>query len=209
MNKFMIVLGLAASLAASGCVSSILETNPPKPRYTVGAVPGETLAGPDVDWSLVIENPNATRAYDTTKLAVTRSAGRIEYFGDGEWAGRAPRIFLTTLIESFEDSGRIVAVGDRVALPLADYALQTDVRRIDLDVSGAAPQARLSVYARLGDGRSKIYAARSFSASVRAQSLSGDDVAAAFDSVFKQVIADIVSWSFEQGETMETQDAGA
>jgi cholesterol transport system auxiliary component len=202
-------LAVAAALAATGCVSQLIETNPPKPRYTVGAVNSDLLQGPSVDWSLIVEDPRAARAYDTTKLAVSPSSGRIEYFGGGEWAARAPRVFQTALIESFEDSGRILHVGDRLALPIGEYVLQTDIRRIDLDVSGGSPTARLNVYARLTNGRSRIYAAQAFAGGSTASSSSGDDVAAAFDSAFKDVIANIVTWSFEQGDAAEAEDEAA
>lgn len=200
MKKVALVLAI---LFLPGCVSQFLETEPASPRYIISPVSAERVAGEPVEWSLIVENPNAARAFDTTKLAVSRSAGRIEYFGDGEWAGRAPRIFQTALIESFQDSNRIVGVGDRLALPIADYALQTDIRKINLDVSTGQPQARLSVYVRLTNGKSKIHAARAFSASRPASSLSGDNVAVAFDGVFKDVIAEIVTWTFEQGQSMQ------
>lgn len=201
MTSFARLIIIAAALAASGCVASLVETNPPKPRYLIGSVDQGLLTGDRVDWSLVVENPASARAYDTTKVAISRSPGRIEYFGDGEWAGRAPRIFQTALIESFENSDRIIAVGDRSALPLGDFSLQTDIREINLDVSGGARTARLAVYARIGNGRSEIYAAKRFSASVEASSLSGDDVANAFDRAFKAVITEIVAWTFDEGET--------
>lgn len=200
------ILIMSAALAASGCISQLVETNPPKPRYAIEPVAAENVAGPAVDWSLIVEDPRAARAYDTTKLAVSPSRGRIEYYGAGEWAARAPRVFQSALIQSFEDSGRILAVGDRLSLPIGDYILQTDIRRIDLDVSGANT-ARLEVYARLTNGRSKIYAAKRFSANKQASSFSEDDVASAFDNAFQDVIADIVAWAFEAGEDAEANAA--
>ncbi|MEO1252070.1 MAG: ABC-type transport auxiliary lipoprotein family protein [Pseudomonadota bacterium] len=199
MLRWSHMLAGLAALGATGCVGQLLETNPPKPRYLVGAVSGDALAGPTVDWSLMIENPGASRAYDTTKIAVSPTPGRIEYFSAGEWAGRAPVVFQMALIQSFEDSGRILAVGNRADIALADFALQSDLRRIDLDVSGSKRDAVLSVYARLTDGRAKVYAAKGFEARQPAASLSGDDVAAAFDAAFETVIRDIAEWTFEAG----------
>lgn len=210
MTKNILKLAAFGAFAfTQGCVSQFLETEPANPRYLIGPVSAERVSGSSVDWSLNVDNPKAAHAFDTSKVAVSRSAGRIEYFGDGEWAGRAPRVFQTALIESFQDSSRIVAVGDRQTLPLADYVLQTDIRMIDLDVSNGTPQARLSVYVRLTNGKSKIYAARAFSASQPTRSLDGDDVASSFDSVFKDVIADIVVWTFEQGEAREATAASS
>lgn len=188
----------AAAVLLSGCVSSLLETNPPKPRYLIEA--SDVEDGAQVAWSLIVDDPNASRAYDTTKIAVSRAPGRIEYFSGGEWAGPAPRMFQSAVIESFQDSGRILAVGDRVDIPFADFTLQTDIRRMKLNLAGGARNAELAVYARLSNGRGKIYAGKLFSASMRASTSSGDDVAAAFDTAFDDVISNIASWTLREGE---------
>ena len=200
-------LTIAAAMLASGCVSDILATDPPKPRYMVGAVDPSALAGAPVDWSLIVEAPGASRAYDTTKIAVSPAPGRLEYFGGGEWASRAPVVLQTALIRAFEDSERILAVGKRPDLALGDFVLQTDIRRIDLDVSGGQRIARLEVYARLTNGRSIIHAAEKFDAAAPAASLSGDDAAAAFNAAFNEVIAEIAAWAFEAGNQAQSADS--
>ena len=200
MKPVLRIATMICALAATGCVGGLLETSPPKPRYMVGFVDAAAVAGEPVDWSLIVENPGASRAYDTTKIAVSRSPGRIEYFGDGEWASRAPVVVQMAMIQAFEDSGRILAVGNRADIGLADLALQTDIRRLDLDVSGGGRNARIDVYVRLTNGRSQVFGAKAFSASSAARGEDGDDVAAAFDAALKSVVGDIVNWAFEEGE---------
>lgn len=200
MNQAFRIMIIGFAFAASGCVSQLLETNPPKPRYLIGFVDAAAVAGADVDWSLIIENPGASRAYDTTKIAVSPTNGRIEYFGGGEWASRAPVVVQMAMIQAFEDSGRILAVGNRADIGLSDFALQTDIRRLDLDVAGGNRSARIDIYVRLTNGRSKVFAAKSFSATAPARSNSGDDVASAFDTALKSVVAELVNWTFEKGE---------
>lgn len=199
MNVLFRIMIVLCATAASGCVGGLLETTPPKPRYMIGYVDAAMVAGDDVNWSLIVENPGASRAFDTTKIAVSPSAGRIEYFGGGEWASRAPVVVQMSMIQAFEDSGRILAVGNRADIGLSDLALQTDIRRLDLDVASGARTARVELYVRLTNGRSKVFAAKAFSASAPARSQSGDDVAAAFDAALKTVVADIVNWTFEEG----------
>ncbi len=189
-----------AALFASGCVSLLPETSPPKPRYNISAVDAGVLAGESVAWSLAIDDPRTTRVYDTTRIAVSTGAGKIEYFAGAEWADRAPRLFQTALVESMEDSGRIVSVGDRNAVPLGDFVLQTDIRRVQLNVRGNDRSAQFSVYARLTDGRGKIFAAQLFEASTPAGSDDADNVVAAFDTAFRNAITEIVDWTFAGGE---------
>jgi cholesterol transport system auxiliary component len=196
-----IIRGVFFGLAffASGCVSLLPETSPPKPRYHISAVKADALAGASVDWSLVVEDPHTTRVYDTTRIAVSTAPGKIQYFAGAEWADRAPRLFQTALVQSLEDSGRIITVGDRSAIPIADYVLQTDLRAIQLNIRGGRV-ASVSIYARLTDGKGKIYAAKLFEMSASATSDRADDVVAAFDSAFASAITGIVNWALEEGE---------
>ncbi len=189
-----------AALFASGCVSLFPETSPAKPRYNISAVNAAVLAGAPVDWSLAVEDPRTTRVYDTTKIAVSTAPGKVEYFAGAEWADRAPRLFQTALVQSLEDSGRIIAVGDRSAIPVGDFVLQTDIRNIQLNVRDGQPAVSLSIYGRLTDGKGKIHAARLFEASQPAHSDRAADVIAAFDGAFDRAIADIVNWVFSEGD---------
>ncbi len=192
-------LSIAVFLAA-GCVSLLPETAPPKPRYHIIAADAVTLQGPSVDWSLVVADPRTTRIYDSVRIAVSTEPGKIEYFAGGEWADRAPRLFQTALVQTFEDSGRILAVGDRAALPVGDVVLQIDIRALHLDVRSRSPVSSVTVYTRLTDGKGSIYAAHLFSASEPARSERADDVVAAMNTVLNDVIADIVTWTYDEGE---------
>ncbi|MHA7873015.1 MAG: ABC-type transport auxiliary lipoprotein family protein [Hyphococcus sp.] len=194
------------AVLASGCVSLLPETAPPKPRY--GILPAETasLEGAPLPWSLVIEDPTATRVYDNVRIAVAPAPGKIEYYGGAEWADRAPRLFQRALTQTFEDAGRIVAVGDRRAVPIGDFVLQTDIRRIHYDVSNGNGRAVASVYARLSDGKGRVYAARAFNADAPVRRNNPEEVVAAFNVAFAAMIPDLVAWTYDQGAA--AHDAG-
>ena len=194
--------GFAAALAlcAAGCVSVLPEAAPAKPRFHIAAADADGLSGDPLSFSLVIDEPRATRVYDTVRIAVASAPGRIEYLGGAEWADRAPRLFQTAIIQTFEDAGRILAVGDRAAIPVADLVLQTDIRRLELTVAGGRA-ADIAVYARLTDGKGTVFAAQKFEARVPAASTAPDDVYAAFDAAFDRVIEGVVGWAYDAGET--------
>ncbi len=193
---------LAMSLAAlsSGCVSLLPEADAPRPRYHIEAVEAGSLAGNRVDWALVVDDPRATRVYDTVKIAVSPARGKIEYFANAEWADRAPRLFQTALVQSFEDSGRILSVGDRGAAPIGDIVLQMDIRKMQINVQGGAETPTVTVYARLTDGKGKFYAAELFSAQETAAASNADALIAAFDTAFEKIFTDLIAWTFEEGE---------
>ena len=199
MTHLIRLLVASSFLVTSGCVSLLPETSPAKPRYHITAVDPGALSGAPVDWSLSVEDPRTTRVYDTVKIAVSTAPGKVEYFANAEWADRAPRLFQTALVQSLEDSGRIVSVGDRTAIPIGDFALQTDIRAMELQVRGNARTVHVSVYARLTDGTSVIHTARLFEETTTAASDDADDVINAFDTAFDAVMARLISWSFEEG----------
>jgi cholesterol transport system auxiliary component len=134
--------------ALAGC-GVIPKVNDPVPLYTLSAVTqfGQTL--PKVHWQLVVGTPVASADLDTTRIALTRSPGVIEYFAKGAWADNAPILLQDKLIESFEASGAIVAVGrDAVGLR-PDYVLQSELRDFQAEFAGGAPTAHLRLAAKL------------------------------------------------------------
>jgi cholesterol transport system auxiliary component len=192
-------LFLFALIALSGCVNVLPQARPAAPRYLMEPVKVASEA-PAVAWSLAIDDPIATRAYDSPKIAAVREAGRLEFLGNGEWADRAPRLLQTAIIRSFENSGRILGVGDRTTLVAPTFVLHTDIRNLEADYLSGKPEARIAVYARLVNGRGKTLAARLFERRAEAGEGMPADLAKAFDAAAGGVIADLMAWTFEEGE---------
>ena len=199
----IVLQGVAAAFAllATGCVSVLPDAAPAKPRFHIAAADSAQLSGDALSFTLIVDEPRAPRVYDTVRIAVASAPGRIEYLPGAEWADRAPRLFQTALVQTFEDAGRILGVGDRSAIPVADLILQTDIRRMELAVEGRDRAADISIYARLTDGKGSVYAARKFSARVSADSIEPDAVYRAFDGAFDEVIASVVGWAYDAGAT--------
>lgn len=187
-----------AAVALAGCVSVLPDAQPPSARYLIEPVAYDGAATA-VEWTLGVEDPMATRVYDTPKIALLREPGRVEYFARGEWADRAPRLVQAAIVRSFENSGRILGVGDRTMLPVSTYVLQTDIRGLQADYRGGAPTAHFSIYARLTNGRGKVYAARLFEHRAQADADSVPAVAAALDDTVAAAIAELVEWTVAEG----------
>jgi len=141
-------LMLAGGAALGGC-GIIPKVNEPIPLYNLSAVTQFDRSLPKADWQLVIGTPVASADLDTTRIALTRSPGVIEYFAKGAWADNAPILLQDKLIESFEASGAIVAVGrDAVGLR-PDYVLQSELRDFQAEFAGDAPSAHLRLVGKL------------------------------------------------------------
>lgn len=195
----VLVVSMAAALA--GCVNVLPEASPAAARYTIAPIEfGSGSAAEPVAWTLAIADPTSTRAYDTAKIALTRAPGQIEYYAAGEWADRSPNLIRTAMVRSFENSGRILGVGDTVVLPGADYVLKTDIRRLHAAYDGGVPAADVALFAKLTDKRGRIIASRLFTQRQTAERDSVPAVGRAFNTVLQSTLIDVVDWSFETVE---------
>lgn len=190
------------AVALASCVSVLPDAPPASARYTVSDVTVETARAP-VSWTLGVEEPEATLAYNSAKIALSRAPGRIEYYAGGEWVDRAPRLFGVALVRSFENTGAIMGVGSRLSLPVSTYILQTDVRRLGVVEEGGR-RAEVAVFARLTNGRSAIHAARLFSASAPVAADTPAAAASALDTALSAIQREIVAWTFEEAGRAET-----
>ena len=139
---------LSGGVALAGC-GVIPQVNNPVPLYTLSSVTEFHRALPKVKWQLVVGTPVASADLDTTRIALTRSPGVIEYFAKGAWADNAPVLLQGKLIESFEASNAIVSVGrDAVGLR-PDYVLQSDLRDFQAELGAGAPVAHIRLAAKL------------------------------------------------------------
>lgn len=199
-------LFLMVTLATlSGCVSVLPDAQPAAIRYAISPVEFPGVVDEPVTWSLAVDDPFATRAYDTAKIALTRSPGQIEYYAQGEWADRAPNLIRTALIRSFENSGRIQAVSDTVTLPGATFVLRTDVRTLHVDYVSGQPMAIVEIFAKVSDRRGDFLGSQRFTREVAIDRDSVSAIGLAFDGAISAAITDIVGWSFSVGNAAQAK----
>lgn len=197
-----VLAGIAgfAALTLAGC-PSLPGQGPPPRLFTLSPKSTFTAALPRVDWQLVIEVPVAAAGLDTTRVALYRQALELEYYARANWTDRAPVMVQSLLVESFENSGRIVAVG-RESLGLrADYVLKLEMREFQAEYLGDVPSAHIRLNAKLvAMPERSIVAAERFDISVPAGADSMESVVAAFDLALGKVLRDIVGWTLTAGE---------
>ena len=196
----------SAALVLSACVSVLPDAPPPVPRFDVADV--TPPAGTPVSWSLAIEDPIATRAIDSAQIARVRSGELYEYYADGQWVDRAPRLVHAATVRSFQNSGRILAVGSRTSQPFVNFILQTDIRSFEADATSGALLARAEIFAQLTDRRGRILAAKLFEVKTPLNSDNADQVTSALNRSMGQLLPDLVDWTLEQGEQAYRGEAG-
>ncbi len=196
-------LPLLAGLPLLGGCSGLLPGSGPAPAlYRLS--PKSTFPPdlPKVRWQLVLETPVADAGVNSARIALTRSPHQIEYYARANWTDRAPAMFQTMMIESFENSDRIVSVG-RESLGLrADFVLKSELREFQAVYDGpGAPVVWVGLALKLVEmPRREIVAATDIKAQVRAEADTLDAVIRAFDRASGDVLKDLVIWVLDEGE---------
>ena len=107
-------LTLPLAALATACELAVPGQGPPPVLYRL--TPKSTFSEdlPRVDWQLILEVPVADAGLNTTRVALLQTPTQLEYYARSSWTDRAPLMVQTLMIESFENSGRIVSRGDNV-----------------------------------------------------------------------------------------------
>lgn len=195
-------LALGASGLLAACQLPVPGQGPPPELYrlTPKSTFDETI--PRVDWQLLVETPYANSAIDSTRIALQPMPTRLDYYARANWTDRAPLMVQALMVESFENSNRITAVGrDAVGLR-ADFILKSELREFQAEYfESGAPQVHVAVTARLIEaGRRAIVAVESFDARVPATEDSLAAVLVAFDEALGKVLKNLVAWTLVTGE---------
>lgn len=196
--------GLALlGLLAAAC-GSVLPTPGNSPNlYTLSPKNRFSDDLPKVEWQLVIEEPLAAGGLDSNRIAVKPTAFELKYFSESRWTERAPKMVQTLLVESFENTGKIVAVGREVVGLRSDYNLKSELREFQAELGGGAgqpPSVRVRINVKLvRQPRQEIVASRSFEHVAEAKGSDMADVVEAFDDALGKVLRRTVQWAITMG----------
>jgi cholesterol transport system auxiliary component len=184
-------------LPLSGCSLLFPPSAPQLYRLTLRA-DGPT-PGPLVRRQLVIAVPVAPEGLDTDRIALTRNQTMLDYFAGSAWTDRAPLLVQALIIEAFQNSGRIVAVGRDSSDLNPDYLLQTELRDLQARYGGSSgepPTVVVRVVAELVKMPDrKIIASMLASRQAPAARNDVDSIVEAFDSAVGAVLSQIVGWT--------------
>ncbi len=201
---------LLSAFVLTACGGLLPGGGPPPKLYRL--TPKSTFEPniPTVDWQLVISPPAAQGAIDTTRIALAPSATRIEYYADAGWTDRMPLMLQALILESFENSDRIVAVGRRAIGLRSDYELRADVREFQAEYykhpgqpqSCAATPVCVDVIINaklIYTPQRTIVATRDFTGFAPSQIDDVVSVVEAFDIALGSVLKDMVGWTLIEG----------
>jgi len=188
---------IMALLLVAGC-NGLLPTGPAPDLYSLTPKSTFDQSMSVVNWQLVIEEPLAAGGLDTTRIAVRPTPTELKYYADARWIERAPRMIQTLMVESFENSGSIVAVGRQTIGLRSDFNLKTELREFQaeyFDGVDRAPEVRVRLNVKIVRQPDQgIIASRSFERVVKANERDIRKVVEAFDLALGRVLKELVNW---------------
>ena len=194
-------LGLGSPLLLGACTGLVPGQTPPPVLYRL--TPKSTFREdlPPVDWQLVLETPVADAALNTTRIALMRNPMRVEYYARSSWTDRAPLMIQTLMIESFENSQRIISVGREGGGLRADFVLKSELRELQAEyLDGPNPSAHVMMNVKLvAMPQRGIVASETFEYTMPATADQLDAVVEAFDEALGKVLRGIVEWTISIG----------
>src|SRR6185295_2313490 len=117
----------------AGCSGVLPGQGDPSRLFTL--TPKTTYSDdlPNVRWQLTVDTPIAEAGIATTRISLRHSPITLEYYAHAEWVDRAPLLVQTLLIESFEATGKILAVGRNSVHLRSDYNLLCELREFQAE----------------------------------------------------------------------------
>lgn len=198
---FALLLLIVTALSGCAGLSGLRQATKPSNLYAL--TPKSTFDKnlPRLREQIVVEEPTATAAVNTDRIAVQPNVFEVQYLPRSRWVDRAPLIIQALMIESYENTGKVAAVGRSAVGLRSDYNIITDLREFQaFQVSDTPGDTSLRVVVRLNiklvDAvEDNIIASSSF----EEVAISPDDdpltLVTTFDKALGDAMKDSVEWS--------------
>ena len=200
MMRFM--AAAAAALLLGGC-TLIQAAEEPTNLYQVSPKSTFDPDLPSVRWQLAVEVPAAAANLNTGRIAIAHSPTAFDYYAKTAWTDRAPLMVQTRIVDSFENTRKIIAVARESIALVPNYQLQSDLRNFEaMYYYGGAPIAHVRLVAKLVQMPDRqIIGEASFERCVRARADKVTKVVEAFDQALGSVMKRLVAWTLRTPPT--------
>ncbi|MCG7522204.1 ABC-type transport auxiliary lipoprotein family protein [Ruegeria sp. Ofav3-42] len=206
IRLFFLALALVSLGGCTG-LGTLRQASKPNDLYLL--TPKSTFSSsiPRVQKQIVVQEPTATAAVNTDQIAIQPTPLQVQYLPRARWVDRAPLIVQALLVESYENSGKVAAVGRSTVGLRADYVIVPDLREFQgLVISDVEGSKTIRVEVRMNikiidEFEDKIIASSSFREFVVSESDKTPDLVRAFDEALGKTMRDAVEWSVRRINT--------
>jgi cholesterol transport system auxiliary component len=185
----VLALGLAASLGACASGGAVDTFDLTAATFSRPVRPPRG--------QVVVTEPLTLSPADSDRIVIRPTPATVATIKGAQWVERLPRLVQTRLIQSFENGRVLRAVTRPDARINAQYELNTEIRRFEIDLSGGQAVAEFSVKL-ISQSTGRIVAAQIFKATAPAPSDTGAVASHALDMALGEVLRRIVGWTATQ-----------
>jgi cholesterol transport system auxiliary component len=194
-------LGLPIFVGLPACQLPVPGQRPPPELYRLTPKSTFNPDTPVVDWQLVLEIPLADAGLNTPRISLQRAPTRLEYYARANWADRAPLMVQGLMIQSFENSRKIVSVGRQAVGLRSDFILKSELREFQAEyLDGDIPKIHVAINAKMVKMPKRvIVGSKNFTSLQTAESDNLAAVVRAFDIALGKVMRRLVEWTLATG----------
>ena len=201
-NRRRLLFCSGAAMVLAGCSGLPIGGAPPQ-LYTLS--PKSTFPPdlPTVTWQLAVDRPSSPAALATTRIAVARGPHTIDYYAGAQWIDDAPNMVQRLLLESFENSERIVGVGRESVSLRSDFVLRVELREFQAHYADGieAPTINVRIGVKLVRMPQRhIVAAASMERLLPSPDNRMSSIIDTFDRALGKVLREVVVWTLTNPE---------
>ncbi len=155
---------------------------------------------------LRIETPTAAAGLNTTRIALKPTPTQLQYYAGATWIEVLPLMVQNLLIESFESTGSVEALGPTSTGGRSDWAVRLYIREFqaEYDNTAAPPVVRARLQVRLLRMPTRQEADfASFETTVPAPSTRLDDIVLTMDSALGSTMGELVECTLRRVAELE------
>lgn len=126
----------------------------PLPLYTLKS--GIVEAGASISTAIGIDMPLSEASLDTERIALTPSIYKRDYFAEGQWPDRLPKVMQSVLLESLGERWGAAHVSRTGAGIQVGHVLQTEIQDFSVyNLNSAHPEVQLKIAFKILNLRSR------------------------------------------------------
>ncbi|MBP6596529.1 MAG: membrane integrity-associated transporter subunit PqiC [Arenimonas sp.] len=204
----------ATALLAAGLLAACSPLGGPRTEFRVFA-PTTTVqadaAWPQADWQLTVMAVAANPMLDSPRIVVRPTDHVVQTYRGVRWADRSQELLETAVVDAFEESGKLSAVGRMANTARGDFALFMEVRAFETVYRDGQPEAVIEVQANLvqlrGSSSGTATASRRFRQVVPGSAPEVEAMVEAFSEAMSGMSADLVGWTLVEGNRIRAASA--